>query len=120
MLVERLIKEAGLQPEAPLFQGWDGRKPLAGLNGESAKDHQMRGHLVKGLALLLDLPEAVVKKAYGTHSFRSGGATAIAAMPGVEQRVLQAHGGWKSQTSMHAYIVEPLDTKLGATAAMGY
>ena len=42
---------------------------------------------------------------YGNHSFRSGGAT-TAANSGVDERVFQRHGRWKSVSAKDGYVKE--------------
>jgi integrase len=54
---------------------------------------------------------------FGTHSLRSGGATAAAAA-GVSDRLLQAHGRWSSSVSKDMYIVDPLVKRLDVTKSI--
>ena len=55
---------------------------------------------------------------YGLHSMRSGGCTA-AANSGVDPRVFQAHGRWKTTESRNRYILDDLQTKLSVTKGLG-
>ena len=118
-LVRRLIDSAKLQESAPLFQGFDGWHPERGLNGRAIAYPQLRDHLVEGLSDVLDMESVEVKKFFGTHSLRSGGAT-LAARKLVPERLFQQHGGWKSKKAMFAYIKEAVDVKLSVTSALGY
>lgn len=54
---------------------------------------------------------------YGTHSLRSGGATA-AANAGVADRLLQHHGGWRCPSSWHCYIKESLEGLLSVSRSV--
>ena len=40
---------------------------------------------------------------YGLHSLQSGGTTEAAAW-GIPEQLIQRHGGWQSEVSMHMYI----------------
>ena len=59
-----------------------------------------RDHLSKSLLSVVRDPSV-----YGTHSFRSGGASA-AANSGVGDRVFQRHGRWKSVSAKDCYVKE--------------
>jgi len=48
---------------------------------------------------------------YSTHSLRSGGAT-LAANSGINDRIIQRHGRWKSASSKNMYIEDELSKKL--------
>ena len=50
-------------------------------------------------------------KLYGLHSLRSGGASAAANM-GVEDRLIQKHGRWKTVGVKNRYISEDIDNLL--------
>ena len=54
------------------------------------------------------------KKHFGLHSLRSGGATA-AASKSVPDRLLKAHGRWKSESSKDGYILESIKNKMSVT-----
>ena len=47
---------------------------------------------------------------FGTHSLRAGGAAA-AANAGVEDRLFQRHGRWKSASAMNGYVDDCLDAR---------
>ena len=49
--------------------------------------------------------------AFGTHSFRAGGAT-LAANEGVPDRLFKRHGRWKSETAKDGYIKDSLQVRL--------
>ncbi|XP_019851174.1 PREDICTED: uncharacterized protein LOC109581484 isoform X4 [Amphimedon queenslandica] len=48
---------------------------------------------------------------YGTHSFRSGGAS-LAANRGVPDRLFKKHGRWKSESAKDGYIKDSLSARL--------
>ena len=54
---------------------------------------------------------------WSSHCCRHGGATAAAAM-GIAERLLQAHGRWKSQC-VRVYIHDSLEAKLSVSRAIG-
>jgi integrase len=53
-------------------------------------------------------------KKYGTHSLRAGGSTS-AANSGLEDRLFQRHGRWKTVGSKNAYIKDNVDRLLSVT-----
>ena len=55
---------------------------------------------------------------YGTHSLRSGGATA-AANQGVPDRLFKAHGRWRSEDAKDRYVKDSLQKKLKVTLNLG-
>ena len=55
---------------------------------------------------------------YGQHSLRSGGDS-VAAAAGVPDRLIQHHGGWKSEAGMKCYFAESLPNLLMVTQAIG-
>lgn len=104
-----------------LFQAFDARSTAAvpTLSGVQLSYPQARHHVLARLALQLGITHKEASHRFGLHSLRSGGAT-LAAMEGVEERLFQAHGGWRSKEAMHAYLQESLQHLLAPTAAMGY
>ena len=72
-----------------------------------------RDHLRKTLRGFVPDPQV-----YGTHSFRSGGASA-AANSGVPDRVFQRHGRWKSATPKDGYVEDSTDVKLSVSKSLG-
>lgn len=72
-----------------------------------------RDHLRKSLRGLVSDP-----RVYGTHSFRSGGASA-AANSGVPDRVFQRHGRWKSASAKDGYVKDSTDVKLSVSRSLG-
>lgn len=61
----------------------------------------------------------VFSRRYGLHSLRSGG-TSWSLARGVSERVVQAHGGWRTEAAMQVYIQRPLGQLLEPTAVMGF
>ena len=56
-------------------------------------------------------------KNFGWHSFRRGGAT-CAAQGGVEIRLVQRHGRWKTVKSMNKYVIPSIKEKIEVTRRM--
>ena len=121
-LLQRFIRESGWGPESFLFRAFDGHQARAGqpvqFREEAATYSQMHYHVLKRVAALLGISVEAAKQKYGLHSLRSGGTTA-AHQAGVEPRLLQAHGGWKSEAVMQVYIAERIDKKLAVSKAVG-
>ena len=55
---------------------------------------------------------------FGTHSLRAGGASP-AANAGVEDRLFQRHGRWKSVSAKNGYIDDSLDSRLSVSQSLG-
>ncbi|XP_077986135.1 integrase/recombinase xerD homolog [Glandiceps talaboti] len=55
---------------------------------------------------------------FGTHSFRSGGAT-TAAQAGISSRQLMQHGRWRSSTAKDGYIHDTISECLSVTKCLG-
>ena len=72
-----------------------------------------RDHLRKTLRGFVPDPQV-----YGTHSFRSRGASAVA-NSGVPDRVFQKHGRWKSATTKNGYVEDSTDIKLSVSKSLG-
>ena len=72
-----------------------------------------RDHLRKTLRGFVPNPHV-----YGTHSFRSGGASA-AANSGVPDRAFQRHGRWKTATAKNEYVKDSTDVRLSVSKSLG-
>lgn len=125
-LLRRYLAELGGEPASPLFRDWDGHKArttkrvvVVPLKPGVAPYEKLLREMRKWLAKLTGLPTADVQERFGLHSLRSGGATAAAA-GGVEERLFQAHGGWRSRGAMLPYVQESMEAKLSVSAALGY
>ena len=55
---------------------------------------------------------------YGTHSFRSGGATE-AANSSVGERVFQRHGRWKSVSAKNGYVKDNITSRISVSKSLG-
>ena len=107
---------AGTEPltEAYIFQ------PISSLtNGGKKKSNRPIGYssyreiIKKALAAVGEIPEM-----FGTHSLRSGGATAIAERTSDtpdQERLLRLQGRWKTDTSRDAYIKDSLTNRISVT-----
>ncbi|GIL92635.1 hypothetical protein Vretifemale_20134 [Volvox reticuliferus] len=123
-LLRRFLQEAAWGSEMPLFRDWNGhqaRRQGAPIIFSTApvSYEKMQCVVLKLVGKVLGLPETTVKARFGLHSLRSGGATMVAAA-GVEERLFQAHGGWRSQEAMLPYVKETSRVRLGVTKALGY
>ena len=56
---------------------------------------------------------------YGTHVFRSGGASR-AANSGVSDRIFQRHGRWKSVAAKNGYIKDDISSRLLVSKLLGF
>ena len=56
--------------------------------------------------------------AIGTHSVRSGGATA-AANAGVPDRLFKRHGRWASESAKDGYVQDSLSSRLSVSTTLG-
>lgn len=123
-LLDRHIKGAALAPAAPLFQGFDGQAARRGgyatLNGAPISYQQAHYQVLATVAKVLGVTHGAAQAAYGLHSLRSGGATAAAQSELLEERLFQAHGGWRSREAMLPYLQESVSSKLSVSAALGY
>ena len=101
-LLWRVFQEGHHHPSDPLFRRVI-RAPRSGdyLSGKMSYT-RARELIREGLQRAGIHPDGL-----GTHSLRSGGATA-AANAGVADRLIQRHGGWRCATSQHCYIEENL------------
>ena len=72
-----------------------------------------RGQLTKSLQGIVPDPSV-----YGTHSFRSGGASR-AANSGVSDRVFQRHGRWKSVAAKDGYVKDDMSSRLAVSKSLG-
>jgi hypothetical protein len=128
-LCVRLVQEGGLQPDAPLFQGFDGRAAAAAapagaaLNGRPITYARARKWLLKAVAKVRGVSEKEAGSFFGLHSLRSGGASAVAgvlAEANVSEHTFQMHGRWRSREAMLGYIERQLGPRLAVTRALGY
>ena len=54
----------------------------------------------------------------GTHSLRSGGATA-AVNSGIPDRLFKRHGRWSSDSAKDCYVKDPLSSRLSVSKTLG-
>ena len=112
----------GWGPDSFVFRAFDGQQARAGkplvFQESVATYNQLHYHVLKRLAEALGISQEEAKQKYGLHSLRSGGTTA-AHQAGVAPKLLQAHGGWKSEAVMQVYVAEAVDKKLSVSKAVG-
>lgn len=78
-----------------------------------------RQTVLSALAAAAQVPFSEFSRAFGLHSFRSGGASFVA-QSGVPDHIFQAHGAWRSPQSMQRYISRSLHNQLLPTQVMCY
>ena len=109
----RYLDRAGLSCDSPLFcqlsKTKSGYKPRSkGLSYSRLRE------------LVLEAFKDIVPdiSAIGTHSLRSGGATA-AANAGVPDRLFKRHGRWASESAKDGYVQDSLSSRLSVSKALG-
>lgn len=106
-------------PSGPIFRGFDGRAanrdPAATpLLPNVLPYEQYARYLRRLLVPILGLPEDEIQRRFGTHSCRSGGASA-AANAGIPFEVWGQHGAWRSRSAQLVYMGLDLDRCLSTT-----
>jgi integrase len=85
--------------------------------------HQARKAVLTALASAYDTSPSVMQRVFGLHSLRSGGATAAAQRLTVGKDIplqqFMAHGGWRSNKSVAAYVEPSMEQRKKITQAMG-
>ena len=112
-MMNRYLDRAGLSSDSPLFCQLSktkcGYKPRSkGLSYSRLRE------------LVLEAFKDIVPdiSAIGTHSLRSGGATA-AANSGVPDRLFKRHGRWASESAKDGYVQDSLSARLSVSKALG-
>ena len=112
-MMYRYLERAGLSCDSPLFCQLSktkyGYKPRSkGLSYSRLRE------------LVLEAFKDIVPdiSAIGTHSLRSGGATA-AANAGVPDRLFKRHGRWASESAKDGYVQDSLSSRLSVSKALG-
>lgn len=127
MLVWAISVTGSMGRHVPVFRRVDGR--VVQWHPERARETYHRSeampydqcsrYVLRFLAQHAKRSEADFRKEFGTQSLRSGGATAVAAA-GVDSRMFQRHGGWRSTGCMNLYIKDSLEARLAVTRALPY
>lgn len=125
LVQRRAVAAAG--PTDPLFLAWpslhlDFSTPATAYSGPEAPakglDYgQFRYWLLRGAAHFLAKPFDDVKKQYGTHSLRRGGATAMEAA-GQDRAQIQSLGKWKDPASFALYLQPSAATHAPLSASL--
>lgn len=112
-MMNRYLDRAGLSCDSPFFCQLSktkcGYKPRSkGLSYSRLRE------------LVLEAFKDIVPdiSAIGTHSLRSGGATA-AANAGVPDRLFKRHGRWASESAKDGYVQDSLSSRLSVSKALG-
>ena len=110
-LVEQLLQNGGHQGHVPLFgrvRTTNGKQHVSGTMSYSRARELFREALTR---------IGANPSEYGLHSLRSGGVS-IAAAAGVPDRLIQRHGGWRSEKGMKCYFSESLPKLLEVSQAL--
>lgn len=85
--------------------------------------HKARAAVLAALATAHGTSATIMQRIFGLHSLRSGGATEAAARLVVGRDVplqqFMAHGGWRTQKAMAAYVEPSTKQRMKITQAMG-
>ena len=116
----RLRTFAGLN--SPVFRGFDGRTaasdPKATLLGSLPLSYdQYARYLRQLLGPIVGASAAEMKRRFGTHSCRSGGASA-AANAGIPFEVWGQHGAWNTHSAQLVYMSLDMESCLSTTRAI--
>lgn len=121
-LLQKLLQSTGSSYlHVPVFRSFlcSRGQPVSIHPSKAWSYSQARHCALKALSSQAGIPLPVFSKMYGLHSLRSGGASLVA-RKNVPDHIFQAHGAWRSASSMHAYIAPSLHNKLLPTSAMQY
>jgi len=111
-LIEQFLEQGGHESNARLFgriRSVNGGQVVVGAMSYSRARELIRS----ALSRIGEDPDR-----YGVHSLRSGGVS-VAAAAGVPDRLIQRHGGWKSEAGMKSYFAESLPNLLMVSKAIG-
>ena len=110
-LTERFLLRAGIS-EGPLFREIKGHDSCETVSHRALKYSLARSRVLK---MFSDI--GLNSQEYGLHSLHSGGASA-ASQKGVSDRLISAHGGWRSESSCNGYIRDNQKTLLSVSKAL--
>ena len=121
-LLRNLIRLSGVNPDTPVFQGFNGRLVRKNAyrtqpSGSGLKYDQYMRYLSLWFGSILDLSPMDFRAHYGAQSGRSGGASA-AANAGVRQELWGAHGNWREWDSQQRYMEVSHDLSLSVSRAI--
>ena len=112
-LMEKFLQKGGHSPRDFVF-----RKVSHTANGMSLRRQQMTYSRARELFSKQLREIGLDPSLYGLHSLRSGGTTEAAAW-GISERLIQRHGGWRSEVSMNMYIQETKNALLRVSKSLG-
>ena len=110
-LTERFLGRSGLST-GPLFTVISGQGSAQKISDKGLSYAQARRNVL-GLFSKIGLD----CKQYGLHSLRAGGAT-CASKSGVSERLISAHGGWRSAEARNGYIRDDQYSLLSVSKAL--
>ena len=112
-MINRYLDRAGLSCDNPLFCQLSKTKCDYKPRSKDLSYSRLRQLVLEAFkGIVIDI------SAIGTHSLRSGGATA-AANSGVPDRLFKRHGRWTSESAENGYVQDSLSSRLSVSKALG-
>ena len=112
-MMNRYLDRAGLSCDSPLFCQLSKTKCSYKPRSKGLSYSRLRELVLEGFKYILATISAI-----GTHSLRSGGATA-ATNAGVPDRRFKRHGRWASDSAKDGYVQDSLSSRLLVSKALG-
>ena len=112
-MINRYLDRAGLSCDSPLFCQLSKTKCSYKPRSKGLSYSRLGELVLEGFKYILPAISAI-----GTHSLRSGGATA-ATNSGVPDRLFKRHGRWASDSAKDGYVQDSLSSRLLVSKALG-
>ena len=112
-MMNRYLDRAGLSCDSPLFCQLSKTKCGYKPRSKGLSYSRLRELVLKAFKDIVPDISAI-----GTHSLRSGGATA-AANAGVPDRLFKRHGRWASESAKGGYVQDSFSSRLSVSKALG-
>ena len=112
-MMNRYLDRAWLSYDSPLFCQLSKTKCGHKLRSKGLSYSKLRELVLEALKVIVPDISAI-----GTHSLRSGGATA-AANAGVPDRLFKRQGRWAGQSAKDGYVQDSLSSRLSVSKALG-
>ena len=112
-MMNRYFDRAGLSCDSPWFCQLSKTKCGYKPRSKSLSYSRLRELMLEAFKYIVPDISAI-----GTHSLRSGGATA-AANAGVQDRPFKHHGRWASESAKDGYVQDSLSSRLSVSKALG-
>ncbi|XP_028514421.1 uncharacterized protein LOC114574911 [Exaiptasia diaphana] len=111
-MMERFIARTNTST-GPLFQ-----EIKIQVGNQKLSHNKLRYSSARSQVLRMFKAIGLEEKKFGLHSLRAGGASA-ASEAGIPERLISAHGGWKSESSRNGYIRDNKQTRVSVSKALG-